>query len=201
MVLCWSSTGWVTTNSDVGTVGSSGTVKVEPTTSENGEVHAVVESPSTACAAVDPGSPVRRRFDVAVTTPARPLSVASDARSLRRRVNVGVRSRADPNVKSRTRRGSGSLRQRLSGSVRSRVSTMASGVSAATPAVSDGTVDHFVVRAEPELGEPDRRRTGVGAARPGCDAGDRDPDELRAGRHVDVLAGVVQRRIVEVDHL
>ena len=44
IMLCCSSTACVNTNDEVGTVGSSGMFNVEPITSENGDVHAVVGS-------------------------------------------------------------------------------------------------------------------------------------------------------------
>ena len=147
-------------------------------------VHAVAGSPSIAWAPVDCGSPVSRRFDVAVATPASRLRTSSAARSLRRSVTRGEKSRSEPSVKSRTIFGSGSLRHLLSGIGSQACQTRWPAESSPTTLVASvGNVDNLGVRAEAELGEPDRRRPGIGRIGAGDDAGDRDANERRAGGH------------------
>src|SRR3954453_23078094 len=81
--LCCSSTICVSVSVDVGSAGSRGMVNCDPTALENGDVHAVVGSPSMACTAVELGSPVSRRFDTAVAVPDKVLSNSSGALSSR----------------------------------------------------------------------------------------------------------------------
>ena len=130
---------------------------------ENGDVHAVVGSPSIAWAPVDCGSPVSRRFDVAVATPASRLSTSSAARSLRRSVIRVEKSRSEPSgeLADDLRLGIAAPpveRDRCAGGS----DTIASGVVAATFGRVGRQGDNLGVRAEAELGEPDRRRSGIG---------------------------------------